>query len=158
MGTVGSIVRSATAAAVGAALIATGACGGDDPGVATGAAPSEQSTSVSSDLPVSDETPVSDDGAGSQTQSAVEGATGTVTSSSGGPIVGALVVPRGLDANSPAVPEIALYTDAEGRYVWSLPPGQWELTVTADGFRSETKTVAVAQGALAVLDFTLSPA
>ena len=89
---------------------------------------------------------------------ASRGVVGTVRSTGGQPVEGALVQPRALDPNAPAVPEIAAYTGPDGRYSWDLPPGRWELTVSADGYRPATRQVTIEAGGPATLDFTLEPA
>ena len=85
------------------------------------------------------------------------GVVGTVRAG-GDPVQGALVQPRGLDPQAPAVPELAIYTGADGRYWWPLPGGRWELTVSARGHRSAAKTVVVDESGPVTLDFTLEPA
>jgi hypothetical protein len=65
----------------------------------------------------------------------------------GGRLVrGALVVPRPADAGTPAVPEIAVHTDAAGRFSWPLPPGSYVLVAQLGDRRSAPVAVAVTAG------------
>lgn len=82
---------------------------------------------------------------------------GRVTEEGGAPVVGALLVPTSLDEPSPAIPELAVLTDHDGRYSWRLPPGRYELRVTADGFVPAARTASVGAGETTELDFTLAP-
>lgn len=54
-------------------------------------------------------------------------AAGVVVDTAGQPVAGAMVVPRSLDIPAVAVPELAVLTDQQGRYVWHLRPGRYEL-------------------------------
>jgi hypothetical protein len=84
-----------------------------------------------------------------------QGVSGRVSDESGQPVERALVVPRSLDANSPAIPEIAVFSDGNGQYSWRLSPGRYEVTVTLDGFEPVTLPVNVGSSQVATLDFTL---
>jgi hypothetical protein len=84
-----------------------------------------------------------------------QGVSGQVMDDSGRPIARALVQPRSLDANSPAIPEIAVFSDANGQYAWRLSPGRYELTVTMDGFQPITMSAVVTSSQVTKLDFTL---
>ena len=39
--------------------------------------------------------------------------------------------------NSPAVPELAVFTDADGRFVWPLQPGRYKVSVSNDKGQAE---------------------
>ena len=102
------------------------------------------------------DTPVSGDPAGSPV-AAAQGVAGRVTSTDGGAVEGAFVQASSLDPDGPAIPEIAIFTDADGNYQWTLRPGRYELAITADGFERAVDQVTVASGELAKLDFVLRP-
>ena len=53
---------------------------------------------------------------------AVREVEGTVRDAAGRPLPGALVVPRPTDPGTPGVPEIAILSDAGGRFSWPLRP------------------------------------
>ena len=61
-----------------------------------------------------------------------------------------------LDPGGPAVPEIAIVSDANGHYQWPLRAGRYELTVVAEGYQRVSKKVAVRAGEVTTLDFVLS--
>lgn len=63
-----------------------------------------------------------------------EGVIGQIMDSRGRPVAGASVRPRSLDDSSPAIPEIAIVSDSDGRYTWSLFPGIYEISVSAEGY------------------------
>jgi hypothetical protein len=81
---------------------------------------------------------------------------GRATDGTGTPVTGALVVPASLDRPSPAIPELAVLTDRDGRYTWRLPPGRYVLTVTAEGFAPASGTASADAGETVELDFTLT--
>jgi hypothetical protein len=62
-----------------------------------------------------------------------QGIAGTVTNEAGEPIAEVFVQATSLDANSPPIPDIAIMTDAEGRFGWPLRPGAYRLTFILDG-------------------------
>jgi hypothetical protein len=84
-----------------------------------------------------------------------QGVTGLVSDESGQPVARALVQPRSLEANSPAIPEIAVFSDGSGQYSWRLSPGRYEVTVTLDGFQPITLPVSVTSSQVTTLNFTL---
>ena len=95
-------------------------------------------------------------GGATSSSAAAPGVQGVVTdAATGAPVAGALVVPSSVDPDGPAVPEIAVRTDGQGRYTWSLPPGRWEISVRADGFADARGAVRVEPGKLATLDLEL---
>jgi hypothetical protein len=85
-----------------------------------------------------------------------EGVAGRITNDDGNAVEGAVVVAAPLDPGAPAVPEIAIVADANGRYQWPLRGGRYELTVRAEGYQQVSKRVAVRAGEVATLDFVLS--
>ena len=82
-----------------------------------------------------------------------QGVQGRITAADGKPVSGAMVVPLSLDADGPPIPEIAILSDADGRYTWPLRPGRYQLTVTTpeseDVARGE---VEVVEGQVSELD------
>jgi hypothetical protein len=53
---------------------------------------------------------------------------------------------------------LAGVTDGDGRYVWQLADGTWDITVSAPGFRPATTMVVVRSGAAVRADLVLEPA
>ncbi len=84
-----------------------------------------------------------------------KGVAGRVTTSDNLPVKGAFIQPRSLDDPSPPIPEIAILTDGNGRYMWPLFPGSYEILVTAQGCAPAAKQIVVEAGQVARLDFTL---
>jgi hypothetical protein len=84
------------------------------------------------------------------------GVLGRVTSSRGDPVVTASVARTPVDSHRPVTQEAAVTGD-DGRYFWALPPGLWEITISAPGFRTASRRVTVVQGQRATLDFVLQP-
>jgi len=102
------------------------------------------------DDPVSShDTPISD---APRTQAVI---TGTVRDAARRPIAGAAVQPRSLDQPAHAIPEIAITTDDQGRYSWTLPPGEYSLEVKQDARAAAPRNVSVGAGETATVDFTL---
>lgn len=83
-------------------------------------------------------------GAGSPPAAVVSRVDGTVLDGAGRPVRGALVVPRPVGAGTPGVPEIAIVSDAAGRFTWSLLPGSYELVAQLGERRSAPVAVTVA--------------
>ena len=92
---------------------------------------------------------------GSPVRSLAEGVTGQVRDEAGAAVAGAMLVPRSLDADGPPIPEIAILSNADGRYAWPLRPGRYELAVVVDGENRLSRPVAVKPGETATLDFVL---
>ncbi len=104
-------------------------------------------------VPTGDVSVGSDDPNGTgATSDITEGVVGQVTSLGGLPIEGARVPVESLDV---AVPEIAILTNGDGRYVWGLPPGTYDISVFADGYQSQRKQIMVGVGQVMTVDFTL---
>ncbi|MGH8900613.1 MAG: carboxypeptidase-like regulatory domain-containing protein [Egibacteraceae bacterium] len=84
------------------------------------------------------------------------GINGRVSSSVGGrPIEGAVIAFTSLDDPPQPSPLIAVVTDHEGRYSWHIPPGIWDITVSAAGYHSATQRATIREGTTDRLDFTL---
>jgi hypothetical protein len=86
------------------------------------------------------------------TASARQGVSGVVKSASGEPLRDIVVLAKSLDKPAPAIPDIAIVTNAAGRYLWALPAGQYELTFIQDGRKFASRRVAVRQDKLTQLD------
>jgi hypothetical protein len=61
---------------------------------------------------------------------------GRVADAAGAPVAGALIV---VVESSVAVPEIALQTDADGRFALALPPGRFTLRAHGPGGTGEAR-------------------
>jgi uncharacterized membrane protein len=86
----------------------------------------------------------------------VQGVQGRVVSADGKPIVGAVVDAKSLDGA--AVPEMLVVTDDDGRYLWALRPGEYEISVSAQGYETAAQRVTVRERTTTTLDFTLTRA
>lgn len=79
---------------------------------------------------------------------------GTVADPQGAVIVGARCFLRdrqsGLELNG--------VTDREGRFLFTVPPGTYRLTVAHSGFATEVREIEVAPGTEVIVDVTLRPA
>jgi RNA polymerase sigma factor (sigma-70 family) len=84
---------------------------------------------------------------------------GTVTDITGGPVEGELVraQPPGDSARGPERAGYGALTDADGRYVLSVPDGAWTLVAGGEDYTRETRRIDVKQGP-GRADFTLVPA
>jgi hypothetical protein len=85
-----------------------------------------------------------------------EGVSGRITNDDGAAVQGASVVAASLEPGGPAVPEMAIVSDAKGHYQWPLRAGRYQLTAAADGYQRASKKVTVTAGEVATLDFVLS--
>jgi hypothetical protein len=84
-----------------------------------------------------------------------QGLTGTVRDDAGMPVIGAMVTPRSLQSSGPPIPELAILSNQDGRYTWPLPPGNYELIVSADYHAPARGRATVRSGAVSTLDFVL---
>jgi Carboxypeptidase regulatory-like domain len=104
--------------------------------------------SVSSDTPQARQLEIADTPSGGVAQ-------GRIIDSAGNPIAGVLVMPEST-ANPPqAIPEIAVLTDEQGRYQWTLSPGPYKFTFTREGYAPITQTIVIKPDQPAKLDVTL---
>jgi hypothetical protein len=123
--------------AVAVPVMMTTACGGArDDHVSTGGSNTQASTSTTRPRTAS-------------------GVSGRVVGR-GAPVRGAAIEVASRDGQP--TPALAGVTDADGRYVWRLAPGAWDVTLSASSFRTATKRVLVPSGSLVKLDFSLEPA
>ncbi len=131
------------------------ACGGESSGASSGAGSQDLSGSTAS-VPDGPDTPAS--GAPGQSGGLAGGAgvQGQVTDAAGRPLAGVLVTPQSTDNPPHGVPEIAVQTDDQGHYQWTLAPGQYTLTFAGEGYGPQTKAVVVNSGQSATLDVTLN--
>jgi hypothetical protein len=98
----------------------------------------------------------SDDPKGDRPAATVqEGVGGRVTSASGAPVANVFVQARSLGGPR-AIPDIAIMTDAAGRYFWKLAPGRYELSFMRDGRELTRKRVVVRPNELTRLDIEAS--
>ena len=104
----------------------------------------------------SDENVVSTD-VGTSTALPDTGVGGRVTTPEGDPVVSATVDRTPIGDTGPVSQKVGVTGD-DGRYFWALAPGDYEITVTAPGWQRASRTVTVASGSHASLDFVLQPA
>ncbi len=74
------------------------------------------------------------------------GVRGRVTGTAGVPVELATITVTGGPRTDGPVSQQANVTDAQGRYFFPLPPGQWEITVTAHRYDPVTRTLVVSEG------------
>ncbi|MRG27468.1 hypothetical protein GIJ05_04615 [Laceyella tengchongensis] len=72
--------------------------------------------------------------------------TGTVVDTDGHPIAQVLVMPEPADDKSGPIPEIAVYTDAEGRFSWTVPPGTYDFVFRKPGYALHKERVQAIPG------------
>lgn len=106
--------------------------------------------------PAGPDRPVSGGSGNSTAQQHAEGVAGRITNEDGSAIEGASVLAAPIDPGGPAIPEMTIVSDAEGRYQWPLRAGRYEITVVADGYQRVSKQVAVTASENVTLDFVLS--
>ena len=87
-----------------------------------------------------------------------EGVVGRVMALDGRPIAGVLIEARSLDDPSPPIPEIAILSGSDGRYMWPLFPGTYEISALAEGYRCAPRRVVVKAGEVTTADFKLERA
>lgn len=83
-----------------------------------------------------------------------QGISGTVRNRAGRPVAQVFVQAVAL-GDTPPVPEIAIFSDARGRFNWPLPPGRYRLTAEHGGRRARAD-VTVPRSGQARQDLTLS--
>lgn len=87
-----------------------------------------------------------------------EGVAGRVMAFDGQPVAGALVEARSLDDPALPIPEIAILSGNDGRYMWPLFPGTYEISILAEGYRCAPRRVVVKAGEAVTVDFKLERA
>ena len=83
------------------------------------------------------------------------GLRGQLTFASGKPAAGVFVQARPL-GQSPALPDIGIFTNKSGAFFWPLPAGRFELTFIHRGQKLAVRQVEVAEGRTARMDVRLS--
>ncbi|HWR97774.1 MAG TPA: carboxypeptidase regulatory-like domain-containing protein [Candidatus Methanoperedens sp.] len=97
--------------------------------------------------------PVSSEGDGwAPARGAFAGIRGIVSDSEGLPLAEAGVA---VTAGTAPVPEMLMLTAEDGSYSWPLPAGTFSLTVTLDGYRTQTLEATVPEEETVELDFQL---
>lgn len=133
------------------------ACGGIMPDSSSQGGNSADNPASSPQLPGGPDAPVSNmPGQGGGASGSGQGVTGRVLDAAGHAVVGAIVVPQSSDTPPHPIPEIAVMTNNEGRYQWSLPPGQYTFTVHHESYAPTTSDkVTVTPGLVTSLDITV---
>lgn len=85
------------------------------------------------------------------------GVEGRVTAPGGEPLADVAVQPRSLDRPATAIPELAVISESDGHYRWTLRPGAYELTFSLDGYQPATRRATVRPGEVTSLDVELAP-
>ena len=136
-------------------MVVLAACGGmmaDSSGQNGGSA---HNSANNPDAPTGPDAPVS--GVPGQSGGGSRGSmvTGRVVDPAGQPVVGAMVMPQSKDTPPQPIPEIAVMTNADGRYQWSLPPGRYTFTVHHERYAPTTSdSVTVTHDQVTTLDIT----
>ena len=81
-----------------------------------------------------------------------EGVVGRLVASSGRPLAGARIVAQSLDDPSGPIPEIAILSDAGGRFVWPLRAGRYRLAAVVDGQEIAAADLVVRPAQVTTLD------
>jgi len=102
--------------------------------------------------------PVSSAGEPAGSQTMTQGAAGLITDESGAPLAGVFLQLKTLDAAAPAMPEIAIVSGEDGRFLYALPPGRYEITVVSENYGPVTRSVTVLPGQVVTLDFVMQRA
>ena len=87
-----------------------------------------------------------------------EGVEGRVTAPGQKPLAGVSVQPRSLDEPAAAIPEMAVASEDDGQYHWSLRPGEYEISFALEGYQPATRKVTVRSREVTRLDVELEPA
>jgi Carboxypeptidase regulatory-like domain len=97
-------------------------------------------------------------GASTGNQGIAEGIEGRVTGAGQKPLAGVSVQPRSLDEPAAAIPEMAVASEDDGQYHWSLRPGEYEISFALEGYQPATRKVTVRSREVTRLDVELEPA
>ncbi|MDQ2995506.1 MAG: carboxypeptidase regulatory-like domain-containing protein [Chloroflexota bacterium] len=132
------------------------ACGQANSGNTTGAGVSSQAQPTSDpNTSVSAKTPQASQAEPAVTTPSGSIVQGRITDAMGNPIAGVLVMPVSTVNPPQAVPEIAVLTDAQGRYTWNLSPGAYTFTLTREGYALASQPIVVKPDQPVKLDVTL---
>lgn len=86
------------------------------------------------------------------------GVVGTITSADGQPVSGAMVQPAPGPGNDAPEREVFARSAADGTYGIDLSPGDWELTISADGYQPAVVHVTVPETGTVQANVELAPA
>ena len=86
-----------------------------------------------------------------------EGVVGRLLQSGDRPIANAVIAAKSLDRPAKAIPDIAIMTNAAGRFQWPLRPGAYQLAAMLDGRQVATATVTVEPGQVTTIDLFTRP-
>jgi carboxypeptidase family protein len=86
-----------------------------------------------------------------------QGVEGRLTDPGQKPLAGVSVQPRSLDEPATAIPEMAVVSMDDGRYEWSLRPGEYEIAFALEGYQPATRRVTVRPRQVTRLDVELAP-
>jgi hypothetical protein len=87
-----------------------------------------------------------------------EGVEGRVTAPGPKPLENVAVRPRSLDEPAAAIPEMAVVSEPDGHYSWTLRPGEYEISFAAEGYQPAARRVTVRPRQVTRLDVALEPA
>lgn len=74
------------------------------------------------------------------------------------PVVGAMVQPAPGPGNPAPEREVFAQSAADGSYALGLLPGEWEITISADGYHPQVRRVVIPPKGTVELDISLAPA
>lgn len=86
-----------------------------------------------------------------------QGVVGRVHNATGQPVAGARITAQSLDQPTRPIPEIAILSDADGRFVWPLRPGRYRLAAVVDGRELATEEATVEPGQVARVELSAPP-
>ena len=86
-----------------------------------------------------------------------EGVVGRVVLLDGQPLVGAWIVAHSLDDPARPIPDLAILSDASGRFVWPLRAGRYRLAALVDGQEIAVASVVVQTGQVTSVDLQARP-
>lgn len=72
--------------------------------------------------------------------------TGTVTDPTGQPLPWVLVTPEPIGQTSGPIPEIAIYTDKDGHFRWTVPSGPYDFVFQKEGYHTHRERVYAQPG------------
>jgi Carboxypeptidase regulatory-like domain len=86
-----------------------------------------------------------------------QGVEGHITAPGPKPLENVAVRPRSLDEPAAAIPEMAVLSEPDGHYSWTLSPGAYEIEFAAEGYQPATRRIVVRPGQTTRLDVLLEP-
>jgi Carboxypeptidase regulatory-like domain len=86
-----------------------------------------------------------------------EGVVGRLVTPAGDRVAGARITARSLDRPAGPVPEIAILSDADGRFAWPLRPGRYRLAAVVAGREIVAATAVVEPGRVTTLELSGAP-